>query len=297
MKFLNAFDIGYRERRLQFLIEGQNRLYAQIDQGGFQGLDPAVVDRLKRDLYGRLGSLRRVREAGFFGADVSDLVDEIFPVAPSSSEIRNLAAYAQGFVARHAAGLDRLIALMAAQTDLDARTGDVDELLAGMEVPPWQGSARSEVLTNYLGFPFWDVLTFPFMSAYVFGEFNEILIDRISPHEATAVNAFGGLSLKGAEFGHFAAFLSRAYRENDYLLGRLHAVDRLIDIVRDSAAVDDGHDRIEVLRLKQKAFTLVIDAEERHLRESAALIALLRRHVAAMVPAPAGSTSARSGSG
>lgn len=283
--FLLAFDIGYRERRLQFLIEGQNRLYALIDQGGFQGLDPTLVDRLKREFYGRLASLRRVREAEFFGAGVADLVNEIFPIAPASGEIRNLDDYVQAFVGRHAAGLDFLVERMAAKTDLDAGTEELDVLLASMETPPWATSARREVLINYLGFPFWDVLTFPFMSAYVFGEFNEILVDRISPHEAAVINTFAGVSLKGAGFGHFAAFLSRAYRENDYLLGRLHALDRLIDIVCDSAGADGRLTDVEVLRLKQRALALIIDAEERHLPKSAELIALLRRCVADMVPA------------
>ena len=87
-------------------------------------------------------------------------------------------------------------------------------------------------------------------------------------------------SLKGIGFGHFAAFLSRAYRENDYLLGRLHAVDRLIDIVCDAAKLDAMRDRIDVAALKKKAFGQVLDAEERHLVNSAELIAELRRSLA-----------------
>jgi patatin-related protein len=280
--FLLAFDIGYRERRLQFLIEGQNRLYALIGEGGFEGLDPALVDRLKREFYGRLASLRRVRDGGIFDAAVIELAGEIFPAAPSPREMRNVSAYAAAFAARHADRLDRLIEMMAAQTDLDARTEDVDGLLAKMDSPPWHAQARREVLVNYLGFPFWDVLTFPFMSAYGFGEFNEILIDRISPHEATAVGSFHGISLKGTGFGHFAAFLSRGYRENDYLLGRLHALDRLIDIVCDSAGEECVKDRIDLRDLKRRAFMLLLEAEERHLPESGGLIAELRRCVAEM---------------
>ena len=38
-------------------------------------------------------------------------------------------------------------------------------------------------------------------------------------------------TLKGIEFNNFGAFFSRAYRENDYLWGRLHGLDRLVDIV------------------------------------------------------------------
>ena len=93
-------------------------------------------------------------------------------------------------------------------------------LLATLDVGEWHLEARRDVLVNYLGFPFWDMLTFPLMSTRESGEFNEILIDRISPQDAPALKGFAGsASLKGVGFGHFAAFLSRAYRENDYLLG------------------------------------------------------------------------------
>jgi patatin-related protein len=287
--FLHAFDIGYRERRLRFLIEGQNRLYAFIDEDWFPGLDPTLVDGLKREFYRRLGQLRGVREGQTFGGQVVDLVNQLFPEAPSPGEIRDLPVYAQNFVDRHGPTLDVLVGTMASHADLDARTEDLDELLATMATPPWHRAARSEVLINYLGFPFWDVLTFPFLSAHGAGELHEILVDRISPHEASVVRHFEGIALKGLGMGHFAAFLSRAYRENDYLLGRLHAIDRLIDIVCDSARFDDES---AVLRLKQRAFTTVLDAEERHLPRSAELIATLRRFVSGLTP-----NSARSGSG
>jgi hypothetical protein len=170
---------------------------------------------------------------------------------------------------------------MAAQIDLNASTRDVDVLLSGLDPRRWHPEARREVLINYLGFPFWDVLTFPLTSTRDVGELHEILVDRISPQDARTLDGFNGpQSLKGIGFGHFAAFLSRAYRENDYLLGRMHAVDRLIDIVCDSARLDAAHDGIDVAALKKRAFTLVLDAEETHLVESARLIEALRRCVA-----------------
>jgi hypothetical protein len=110
------------------------------------------------------------------------------------------------------------------------------------------------------------------------GEMNEILIDRISPQDAHALKGFDRVeSLKGVGFGHFAAFFSRAYRENDYLLGRLHALDRLIDIVWDSAGLGGGER--DLLELKRRGFTRILDAEEPHLVHSKELIAALRRAV------------------
>jgi len=56
-------------------------------------------------------------------------------------------------------------------------------------------------------------------------------------------------------------FLSRAYRENDYLLGRMHAVDRLIDIVvrlgRPQCVA-----KLSIKETQGRAFTLVLDAEK-----------------------------------
>src|SRR5262249_54043526 len=126
-------------------------------------------------------------------------------------------------------------------------------------------AARHEVLVNYLGFPFWDVLTFPLTRARELGELNEILIDRISPQDAHTLPGFGGVeSLRGIGFGHFAGFLSRAYRENDYLLGRLHAPDRPVDIVCDAAGADPKTDGIDVLALKKRGFGAILAAEQSH---------------------------------
>ena len=85
----------------------------------------------------------------------------------------------------------------------------------------------------------------------------------------------GPFSVKGTAFNQFAAFLSRAFRENDYLLGRLHAIERLIDIVCDAA----GPDAIKspaVHALKKRGFLRILDTEEPHLSTCSAMIAQLR---------------------
>jgi patatin-related protein len=285
--FLLAFDVDYRKRRLNFLIEGQNRLYQMIEHPRFKGLDPAVIDALKRDFYGCLETVQRREEMRFFDADTRALAAELFADAPSAADARDLRRRARHFVEANAERVGALIARLAARIELNASTRDVDVLLAGLDAARWPAEARREVLINYLGFPFWDVLTFPLTSTREVGELHEILVDRISPQDARSLDGFNGAhSLKGIGFGHFAAFLSRAYRENDYLLGRLHAIDRLIDIVCDSARIDAAHEGIDVVSLKRRAFTRVLDAEAPHLSESATLIAALRQRVAEM-----GSTS------
>ncbi len=282
VRYLLAFDVKYRERRLHFLIEGQNRLYEHIDQARLNGLDPQLVDRLKRDFYARLDSLRRRQRADYFSADVYGLVHDIIPEEPTPDEVKDLHGYAASFVDRHFDKLDRLIEALSAEIKLDDSTRDLDDLLASLDARQWHPGARREVLVNYLGFPFWDVLTFPMTSAREVGELNEILVDRISPQDTRTLKGFEGIgSLKGIGFAHFAAFLSRSYRENDYLLGRLHATDRLIDIVCDAAG-QEATAKIDVLMLKRNAFSRILDAEERHLGQSTELFAALRKCIAAI---------------
>ena len=282
VEFFLAFDVDYRRRRLHFLIEGQNRLYRLLDEGRFPGLDPVVVDRLKRDFYLRFDVLQQCGEPKFFSPRVHALVEKISQNAPSAAEARDLAAYARAIVASDSVKIiDELVETLGKEIDLNATTRDLDELLASLDPASWHPDARREVLDNYLGFPFWDVLTFSVTTGRGTGELREILIDRISPEETHTLKSFAGSkSLKGIGFNNFAGFFSRRYRENDYLLGRLHAIDRLIDIVCDSAGFDLGRDGIDLLALKKRAFTRVLDAEESHLKHSAGLVAALRRAVA-----------------
>jgi len=262
-KFFLAFDVEYRKRRLHFLIEGQNRLYRLLDEERFPGLNPAVVDRLKREFYLRLDVLRRREEAKFFSPQIHALVAKLFPSEPSAAEAKDLASYARRFVASHVENIDRLVEALDKEIDLNASTRDVDELLASLDPAEWHPDARREIMVNYLGFPFWDVLTFSVMTARDAGELHEILVDRISPQDAYTLKGFeGAKSVKGIGFGQFAGFLSRSYRENDYLLGRLHALERLMDIVCDAAGIDPQRDRIDVLALKRRAFQRILDAEE-----------------------------------
>jgi len=172
---------------------------------------------------------------------------------------------------------------LSAEFALASSTRDLDELLATLSPDRWHPDARREVMINYLGFPFWDVLSFPVTSTRHLGELNEILVDRISPQDARSLMGFDGAAcLKGVGFGHFAAFLSRAYRENDYLLGRLHALDRLIDIVCDSAGIDPERDGIDVIGLKRRGFQKILEVEAPHLPNSTELMASIRECIARM---------------
>jgi patatin-related protein len=277
-RFFLAFDVDYRKRRLNFLIEAQNRLYHMLDEDRYRGLDARVVDGLKREFYRKLDVLRRREEAKFYSVEAHGLVNELFGLDPDEEDAKDLTTFAKRYVETNHGQIDRLIELLAAEIDLAASTRDLDDLIASIDPAQWTPDAHREVLINYLGFPVWDVLTFSVASANGAGEIQEILVDRISPQDVRSLKGFDRVeSLKGTGFGHFAAFLSRSYRENDYLLGRMHAIDRMIDIVCDSAGIDPVAP--EILAIKKGAFTRVLDVEAAHLTHSEKLFSALRRCV------------------
>jgi hypothetical protein len=283
VRFLQAFDLDYQQRRLRFLVEGLNRLYRDLDRAQLVDIDHAAIDALKRGYYGCLGRLGHVRDIAHFSAASRDLVDRLFGAVPPLGDPQSLERYARQFVDGRRAEIDRLIASLAADLDLTAVAGQIDALLAAAKFRRLPASAHTDFLVDYIGFPFWDVLTFPISTWSTLREVNEIKIDRISPQDAGTLAAFSGpQALKGVALGHFAAFLSRGYRENDYLLGRLHGLDRLVDIVLSAANVDASRRKDVVLAIKQKGFRRILDAEEKHLPNSAALVAALRRAVEAL---------------
>lgn len=137
--------------------------------------------------------------------------------------------------------------------------------------------ARREMLYAYLGFPFYDTATLALLQGEGQDEFDPIKIDRISPDDATAINPGGTeATLKGIQFNSFGAFFSRTFRENDYLWGRLHAVERLFAIVVSAmpagCVLPDG----ELEALRRDAFRAVLDEEEKRLTTVPDLIAEVR---------------------
>ena len=281
IKLLLGFDVDFRKRRLQFLIQGQNRLYQLMDERGSE--DGVAIDRLKRDFYLCLEALRRRESADFFSASTRTMAESLFPTAPTATQAKQLSEYARRLVAEHTDKLSSLIDRLAAEIDLDAGTEDVERLLSRIDPAQWRPSARRDVLVNFLGFAFWDILTFSVTNWRDVGEFDEVRIDRISPADVRTLREAGAAgTLKGTGFAHFAAFLSRAYRENDYLLGRLHAADRLIDIVCDAAGIEHRTDSIDIVALKKRAFEMILDAEQKFLPHSVLLVAQLRRSIEAI---------------
>ena len=129
-------------------------------------------------------------------------------------------------------------------------------------VPP--GTALAAVATTgYLGYLYWDIILRPTASALSLdaGPIDEILIDRISPEDSTTLGLHDQKSvLQGGSFAGFGGFLSRSIRENDYLWGRLHAVDRLFDILDGTVPANRRGD-FDIAALKKRAFGKGLEEE------------------------------------
>lgn len=244
--FFRTHDLGFRIRRLRFLARELDRVVeAQRD-----GRDPAC-DAMRGTIYDALGLyLEREGDSWFAELDV-----------PAD------------------AGAGQWIEAIGARRDLIGADAAADALIAeGLGALPRDD--RRALLLAYLGYPFYDIATLPLLQGEGFDEFDPIKIDRISPSDATAIRTGGAAAmLKGIEFNAFGAFFSRAYRENDYLWGRIHGADRLIDIVASSVSGEGALAGEELAAIKRRAFHAILDEEEGRLPKIAALIAELRGEI------------------
>src|SRR5690606_28359485 len=224
--------------------------------------------------------LRRFDDGNGISEAAADQARLLFFRRVQPQQPAQLASDAAAFAAANLEAIDAVIDRLADDIDLNRRTGQPDALFADLQPEDWSAEARRDLLVSYIGVPFWDVLTFTITTWRDLGEFNEIRIDRISPEDAVAIRR--GNTLKGVNLGRFGGFFSRAHRVNDYRWGRLHAVDRLIDIVYDAALGHGTESTVDRKAIKLKAFRLVLDREAANLAVSRGLIEDLRRELDAI---------------
>lgn len=152
-----------------------------------------------------------------------------------------------------------------------------EEMLAdALEAMP--KNLRRRMLFAYLGFPFYDVATLPLLRNEGLTEFDPVKVDRISPDDARSIREGGTqATLRGIEFHNFGAFFSRAYRENDFLWGRLHGAERMVDLV--CSTVQHPFAEETIRHFKRDAFHAILDEEQEMQRCSLSLIDEIRREV------------------
>jgi patatin-related protein len=232
-EFLKTFDLDYFERRVRFVIKGVNLQYENLGEvAGRPERDD--LDTAKDRFYGLIAPLM---EGVDLSVEVMGELGRIFSYEDLSRYMREgdtPEASISSFLNDRGDYLDRLRETLAAE--LTARFADLGPELhrAFVDVTEgWDPAIRRELTIRYLGFPFWDVLVYPIRKVSDVGELNKVEVVRVSPLDAGVLG--WGDKLKGDALGHFGAFFNRAWRENDYLWGRLDGAERLLKILLQEA--------------------------------------------------------------
>ena len=248
--FLTAHDLQFRVRRLRLLARRLSE-----DWDSTEGVTDAALEQARAAVYGALALYFDREGEASLGPDFAALAGRLF-----ENPAAVLAAIAER---RQLKQTDRLVDAMLATA------------LAEMPL-----ALRRRVLLAYLGFPFYDTVTLPLLRGEGQTEFDPVKVDRISPEDAPSIRTGGALAcLRGVEFYNFGAFFSRAYRENDYLWGRLHGAERMVDLV--ASALPDGMTLTadELHAFKRDAFLAILEEEDELLTADAGLVAGIRAEV------------------
>lgn len=250
-------------------------------------LEDALAQRLDADGFDLRFRIRRLRFVARRLAVLADENPEADYEAPRKAVFACLARYLErespGFLGKvEAVDAPALLDLVEARWDLHTLDAQTDAVMAEA-IANCLRPHRRQPLLAYLGFPFYDVATLALLQGEGFDEFDPVMVDRIAPDDAISLSG-GAPVIKGTQFNSFGAFFSRAYRENDYLWGRLHGAERLIDIVI-SSLPDGALATDAILRAKQSAFVAILDGEEKRLSAIPDTVAELRTRVAAMTGA------------
>lgn len=263
IEFLKMFDVDFRVRRLRFVIRRLNELYRVAAATPELGSQVERLDELKTTLYGLLETTKQRWQPSFYDeAIVKSLASEDNGADPGPK------------------AFERVITALGEHMALQDADASADEVFAVMVLNYIPAELRRDLFAAYIGFSFFDVMSFPMVQWEDIDEFEEILIDRISPADATAIRTGGTPAiLKGISLRRFGAFFNRGYRENDYLWGRLNAADRLVDIIMGAVGESEVIHDLDCSAFKTRLFHAILDAEEPHLKADPGLISTIRKEV------------------
>jgi hypothetical protein len=162
---------------------------------------------------------------------------------------------------RDAAG--ELLRSLSGALNLKALDREFDDVFEKFMADLGSDPLHNAFLADYVGFPVYDVLLYlPGTMELGPDPLTRVQVDRISPQDSVSLKSvFRGL--KSRNLMGFLGFFNRAYREHDYLWGRLNGADRLVDLlVRVSpGAFAEG----EAEALKRELFRTIVARERRRL--------------------------------
>jgi len=248
--FFRNHDLPFRIRRLRLLARRLTEGWA-----GYSDIPEAARENARDAVYRTLALYFDREPLETLGDDFPELAADVFK------------------------DVGGVLALIAERRQLEEVDLAADALLAEA-MADMPSALRRKVLLTYVGFPFYDTLTLPLLWGEGLMEFDPAKVDRISPDDAPAIRPGGTHeTLRGVEFYNFGAFFSRAYRENDYLWGRLHGAERMIDLVASALPDNQGLTAEEMQAFKREAFLAILEEEKDRLCAEPDLVPGIREEV------------------
>jgi predicted acylesterase/phospholipase RssA len=258
--FLATFDLGYQRRRLRFLVDVVIGLYKRLSPHGSGDGEPGPtptrqqLDDAKQALYHGIAGFDRAYGQTVADDDIRSKVEHLFPDTISSTILGPpdwppKAPVKKDEIASRGADVQRLVAAVTKRLvegldgkDFEAHAREVYEHLVKTVKEDWGDAAwvAERFETRFESFAHWDRMLFPVMQAYGVGEYDTVEIARMSPLDTSllaprdsdaAREKFYEDKLKGTAVSHFGAFFEPAWRENDYLWGRLDGAERLVRLL------------------------------------------------------------------
>lgn len=250
--FFTDHDLPFRIRRLRLLARRLTQDWDDVPD-----TSPEEREQARESVYHALSYYFDREAEGSLGADFPQIAARVFE-EPGA-----------------------VLAALAERRSLRDADRQADALLT-VALGKMPAALRRRVLLCYLGFSFYDTVTLPLLRGEGLTEYDPVKVDRISPEDAPSIRKGGtAATLRGIEFYNFGAFFSRAYRENDYLWGRLHGAERMIDLVVSALPRPTAFSPDELQAIKREAFLAILDEEEGRLLAEPELVAGIRAEVLA----------------
>jgi patatin-related protein len=282
---LGAVDVPFRLRRAEFVLQGINALFD--GDGGSQGVAPAMRSQLvamKSACWDSLADLR-ARQQGVASA-VRDQAAALF--GPQALSQDGYLSDPATFAVRHEHELSLLYdACLRAIGPVKGSSQGMWATLAE-QTATWEQAPRTGLLSRYVGFPVWDSLIFPVISLSKLPQLTPITVQRFSPLDATClkavtsdgtVKADPSAKLDGVSIGHFGAFFEKAWRENDYLWGRLDGAELALRLLSRQSGSD-----LDLTGYLRSALTAILASEKADLDLVTKVEQALTAQIAAIKP-------------
>ncbi len=167
IRFLRGFDVDFRLRRIRFVIRRLNELYRTAGESGVD-VGSAAIDDLKGALY--------------------EVIERAAPRWEPSQHGAGSGRCGHGALHKLPCRVTRLssddLTVLEDSLGLIPIDHALDEIISVMGFAFLPPVARRAVAKAYVGFAFFDLITFPILQWTDMDEINEVLVDRISPDDA-----------------------------------------------------------------------------------------------------------------